>query len=231
MLESVVSTPGDNRIGIGETTITTTKSVIVNDNLPRFLGSGDHVVFAPVVFNKTGQDQNFDVMVAATFGNLKDTKKSVNIKSGESATLAFAFDVSNDDSIRSSASPNSQITIKAVASNGDLDEVELTLPIVDTMTTETTATVGRTNSSADEHLTVSEAARKAGGTLRLGYAATLLPSLTSGLDFLARFPYGCSEQQTSAIMGTVYLKSLYNSIKLPYDLKEKKIKEYVSVFE
>lgn len=39
-------------------------------------------------------------------------------------------------------------------------------------------------------------------------------------DYLAYYPYYCSEQKTSAIMPYVYTKKLYDSVWLKYDLRE-----------
>ena len=62
------------------------------------------------------------------------------------------------------------------------------------------------------------------------YAASLLPNILSGIEYLKSFPYGCSEQRTSAIMPTVYLKQLYDSVKVPFDLKTKMVKEYIDQY-
>ncbi|HBA45382.1 TPA: hypothetical protein DEG21_01895 [Patescibacteria group bacterium] len=39
----------------------TTQKVIINENVPRFLGSNDTIVLSPVVFNKTGKNSIFTV--------------------------------------------------------------------------------------------------------------------------------------------------------------------------
>jgi len=78
-IESMINTP-DNRVGVGNTTVMTTKTVIVNDNLPRFLGAGDVITMAPIVFNKTGQDATFTVTAEATNASINDPKRSVRIK-------------------------------------------------------------------------------------------------------------------------------------------------------
>ena len=79
-IESVINT-ADNRVGVASVAVMTSKTVIVNDNLPRFLGAGDVITMAPVVFNKTLKDATFDVTAEATNATIKDPKRSVAIRS------------------------------------------------------------------------------------------------------------------------------------------------------
>ncbi len=209
----------------------TAKTGMINENLPRFLGSADVLTFSPVVFNKTGKDQSFDVSIVANNMTVKSSTRTVFIKNGASYTVPFEATIANVP--LSSTEPfASKITLKAVAKDsGELDEVENTLPIVATSTRETVATVGKTISGADEKIKLSSEIRKNGGSLVVNYAASLLPNILSGIEYLKTFPYGCSEQRTSAIMPTVYLKQLYDSMKVPFDLKTKMVKEYIDQYE
>ncbi len=125
----------------------------------------------------------------------------------------------------------SHISIRAVAqTSGDLDEIEQILPITLSRTPETVATTGRVETSRDEKILLSDTIRSAGGRVDISWSASPMPTLLSGIEFLTHFPYGCSEQRTSAIMPAVYAKSLYTSIDLPYDLREKKIQRYIDSF-
>ena len=133
------------------------------------------------------------------------------------------------DKIRHLSPQASKITIKAVSTvTGDLDIVEMTLPIIETTTREMIVTSGRAESTRDEQIELDPAIKENGGFLDIHYAATLLPGLLSGLDFLASYPYGCLEQQLAAIMPQVYIKQLYDSIGLPYDLSKKMVSKYIS---
>lgn len=231
VIEALVSTTTGNRVGIATEKIMTQKTVMITENLPRFLGSADTITFSPVVFNKTGRDQSFDVSIVADNMTIKSPARTVFVKNGESYTVPF--DATITDVALSTTEPfASKITFKAVArDSGELDEVENTLPIVMTSTRETVATVGKTESSADEKINLSSDIRKNGGSVTVSYAASLLPNILSGIDYLKTFPYGCSEQRTSAIMPTVYLKQLYDSVKVPFDLKTKTVKEYVDSYQ
>lgn len=209
----------------------TQKTVMINENLPRFLGSADMVTLSPVVFNKTGRDQSFDVSIVADNMTVKNAARTVFVKNGASYTVPFEASVA-DVPLSASEPFSSKITLKAMAKDsGELDEVENTLPIITTSTKETVATIGKTDKSADEKIKLPADIRKNGGSLTVSYAASLLPNILSGIEYLKSFPYGCSEQRTSAIMPTVYLKELYDSAKVPFDLKTKMVKEYIDQYE
>ncbi len=231
VIEALVSTTAGNRIGIATQKVVTGKTVMINENLPRFLGSADVVTFSPVVFNKTGRDQSFDVSIASDNMTIKSPSRTVFVKNGGSYTVPFEATIT--DLPLSSTEPfASKITFKAVAKDsGELDEVENILPIIMTQSRETVATVGKTSSSADEKMSLSSDIRKNGGSVTVSYAASLLPNILSGMEYLKTFPYGCSEQRTSAIMPTVYLKQLHDSVKVPFDLKTKTVKEYIDQYQ
>lgn len=231
MIEALVSTTTGNRVGLATEKIMTQKTVMVSENLPRFLGSADTITFSPVVFNKTGKDQSFDVSIVANNMTIKSPTRTVFIKNGASYTVPFEATIANVP-LSLSEPFAAKITLKAVAKDSkEVDEVENTLPIIATSTKETVATVGKISNSADEKIKLSADIRKNGGSVTVNYAASLLPNILSGIEYLKSFPYGCSEQRTSAVMPTVYLKQLYDSVKVPFDLKTKMVKEYIDSYQ
>lgn len=231
VIEALISTTALNRVGLATTNIMTAKTVMIHENLPRFLGSADVITFSPVIINKTLKDQSFDVSIIASNMTIKSPTRTVFIKNGESYIVPFEATIM-DVPFSMSEPFFSKITLKTVAKDsGELDEVENILPINMTSTKETVATVGKTNNSADEKIKLPADIRKNGGSIALNYAASLLPNILSGIEYLKSFPYGCSEQRTSAIMPTVYLKQLYDSVKVPFDLKTKMVKEYIGPYD
>jgi len=89
--------------------------VLINDNLPRFLGTSDVVEIAPVVFNKTEKDSTFDITVEASNVSLKESKKSVEIKAGAQVGVPFEITVHSREQIRHVSPQAAKITIKAVS--------------------------------------------------------------------------------------------------------------------
>ncbi len=228
VIEALVNTR-KSEIGIATTHIQTSKNVLINDNLPRFLGTSDAIQIAPVIFNKTEKDATFDISVQATNVSLKNQKQSIEIKAWAQAVVPFDLIVDGIEKIRLTPSQASKITITAVSRvTEDQDSVELTIPIIETSTREIVATSGRADPVWDEIIELSGALRNNGGSLDIHYAATLLPGLLSGLDFLRAYPYGCIEQKLATIMPQIYLKELYDTIGLPYDLNKIMVKKYIS---
>jgi len=97
------------------------------------------------------------------------------------------------------------------------------LPLRATSVAEITALAGKTKDvSVDEHLLLSGFSKSL-GSITIRYGATLLSQLLSGMDYLAAFPYGCSEQRTSAVLPNLLMKQLYTSASQPFDLTKKMV--------
>lgn len=87
---------------------------MINENLPRFLGSSDTVTFSPVLFNKTGRDQSFDVSIKADNMTIKNPTRTVFVKNGASYSIPFEAVVA-DIPLSANIAFASKITLKAVA--------------------------------------------------------------------------------------------------------------------
>lgn len=228
VIEALINTK-KTEVWVGSTHIQTTKKVVINDNLPRFLGTSDAVTLAPVIFNKTDVDSVFDITLEANNVTINTPKQSVMIKSWEQVSVDFEVVVDGIDKIRKLTPQATKITMKAVSqATKEQDSLEMTLPIIETTTREMVVTSGRSNTTRDEQIEIESAIRSNGGFIDIRYAATLLPGLLSGLDFLASYPYGCLEQKLAAIMPQVYIKELYDSIDVPYDLSKLMVSKYIS---
>ncbi len=221
-IESIVTSP-DNKIWIGWAYVSTNKKVMVSDNLPAFLGSSDTIKFSPVIFNKTGKDQDFTVSFDGTNMDLDSKEEKVFIKNWEQKTINFEAQIWQNNIL---ASLSSKINIKAVAQESkDSDEIEKTLEIKNTYTREVVASAWSTASSKNEKLDIKDIINYP-GYLSLNYSSTLLTNLTDSVDYLNNYPYWCSEQKTSSLMPNIFIKKLYNSAKIEYNLKEKMIDYY-----
>lgn len=225
-LEALVNTK-KTQVWISYTTIQTSKNVIINDNLPRYLGTTDTITFAPVIFNKTGKDAEFEVSMEATNIDIEEKKKKIKIPSWWQATVLFISHVNSIEWASNSIEKSSKITLSARSlSSNDEDTMTVTLPIVENMTKEMVSTVGKTEGAQDETIEIPALIRKNGGILRLNYSASIIGPLVSGIKFLAEYPYGCVEQQLAAIMPHIYLKKLTESMGKTYDLKKIMVKKY-----
>lgn len=227
VLEALVSTPEDNKIGVNYETVMTTTEVMIEDNLPRFLGTDDIVIFAPVVYNRTGKDDEFTIKLQASNGRLSAWEKTVSIKNWESAKVEFPFEVKKARDFVSQDISEITITALAKSDTKKSDSIKKMIPIQVGTIAEYTATVGKTNDiSFDEKIALGNISKE-NATLKLNYWGTLFSYLLDGIEYLSQYPYGCAEQRTSAIMPNIYVKKFYDVAGKEFDFKKKMIKKYI----
>ncbi len=226
VIETLVNTSDDTKLWIDYSTIVTSKSLIINENLPRYFWSNDNVVLSPVVFNKTWKDWYFDVSLSATNTEIIwDDSKKIFILDGDSKTVNFELKV-ND--IWISKEPwyfTSKINIKVNSKDsGNYDEVEKILKINEVSTPEYVSTFWKTTTESYEEILELWKVKKSKWNLVINYWATLFTSLLDSIDFLNRYPYWCAEQITSALMPNIFIKRLYDSAWSDFDLSKKMVK-------
>jgi len=90
----------------------------------------------------------------------------------------------------SGINPLSKFTIKAVSNETqDSDEIEKFLPIKESSTKETVATVGKTDKvSFTEKIDLTNTILSS-AKLTINFSPTILSNITSSIEFLANFPY------------------------------------------
>lgn len=232
VIESVGSTWDDTKVWVWEATITTTKKVIINENTPRFLGSNDSITFSPVVFNKTGKNSTFTVSLAWNNIDVDKWTQEVIINNWAQKTVNFTVKAKDLNQIKDTTNITAKINIKAVAKETwDQDEVERFLPINETSIKETVATVWvTTDASHTEKIDLTNVVIWTAKVV-VNYASSILWNLTNSVEFLKTFAYSCMEQNQSAIMPEIYLKKLYLSIWVPYDLTKQKVKLWIDSYE
>ncbi len=233
VIETLANTSIGNKVWVTYTTIITSKELLINDNLPRFFVSNDSIMLSPVVFNKTGKDQIFSVMLSATnLKNISENKQKIFIKNGDQKTVHF--DVTVDDIGLSEKNDFffSTLTFKAVSEdNQHQDEIEKKVQIHESSTQESVSTFWKTKNDSFEQKLELGNINSSKWKITANYSATLLSNLTDGIDYLNRYPYGCSEQKTSAIMPNIFIKKLYSSVWEEYNLQTKMLKYWAWEYE
>lgn len=224
MYEAVVSLTAGNKVGIGTASVMTVKPLMVMENLPRFLASGDSIVLNPSVTNRTGKDGYVSLSINATNLDLKNTSERVFVKNGESKNVAF-FASAHANGAKDPAFASKLNFRATIEGSDDSDEVENIVPILDRSMEEITATVGHTDdASYTEKLDLSGIDN---GKLSISYAASPFATILEGMNYLRAYPYGCIEQQLSAIMPNLAIKALYESVGEKFDLKAITVPRYV----
>ena len=230
VIEVLANTSNDTKVWVNYETIKTTKKLLINDNLPRFFGSTDTIVLSPVIFNKTWKTQKFKISLDITNAKIIwERNKEISIESWKSKLVKFKIKV-NDIGISENKNLfNSKINFKVISTNWKyVDEVEKFLKIKEVSTQESISTFGKTNKTSYEEKIKVWKIKKWAWKLTINYSATLLTSILDGIKYLNNYPYGCSEQKTSAIMPNIFIKQLYNSAWEKFDLKKKIIKYWIS---
>ena len=196
-MEAIVATKS-TQVGIGRAAITTQKRVMINDNLPRILRTGDTLELSPVVFNRTGQDGEFEVALTGSGFSGADTKR-VSLKNGESKTVSFTVKPNSFSLTQSVAYATLEFRATALTSK-DQDEISRTLPVMRSESREVVATIGRTNGTSFDEILSLTGVNKDIAELNITTAASLIGNAMDGLTALTEYPYDCVEQKTSAAL-------------------------------
>ena len=229
VIEVLANTKSDTKVWVNYETIITSKKLLINDNLPRFFGSNDTIVLSPVVFNKTWENKTFNVELNITNAEIIwDNVKSVKIEDGWSKTINFKVKINDIWISDNSWIFTSKINIKASPIDLEqVDEIEKFVKIIEVSTPEYVSTFWKTKElSFEEKISLGNII-KSSWKLTINYSITLLNSILDWIEYLNKYPYGCSEQKTSAIMPNVFIKKLYSSVWEDFDFKTKMIKYWV----
>jgi uncharacterized protein YfaS (alpha-2-macroglobulin family) len=202
-----VSVADGKQFGSGESTITARLPLMARPSAPRFLNFGDRFELPVVVQNQTDQPMRVDVAVRATNAELTDG-------AGRRVTVP-----ANDRvEVRLPAAANKAGTARfqvGVLSGRWTDAAEINLPVWTPATTEAFATYGEVDESTPVIQPVKAPSNvfKQFGGLEVTTSSTQLQALTDAMIYLMAYPYECSEQLSSRILGVAALKDVLTAFK------------------
>ncbi|MGB7203291.1 MAG: alpha-2-macroglobulin family protein [Pyrinomonadaceae bacterium] len=213
------------RFGKAESNITAKQPLMVRPSAPRFMNFGDRIELPVVVQNQTDKDMSVDVAIRATNaelgvpasagsnagteppkGGTQNAGKRVVVKANDRAEVRFPVTTVKAGTARF------QI---AVNSGNYSDAAEISLPVWTPATTEAFATYGTT----DQNGAIIQPVQTPGdvypqfGGLEVTTSSTQLQELTDAFIYLARYPYGCSEQISSRMISTAALRDVLTAFK------------------
>ena len=213
-------------VGSNKYSFLATKDILVRPVLPRFLTRGDRMKISALVHNYTDEAQNMRVTLEAAGVEIGDggAEKTVRVEPKGSRQVDWLIAVGQ--------AGEATLAFTAVANGGERgDSIEMKLPVKEASMPEIVA-MGKVLSDNDrqiEQVWLPQGLNTENGSLKISSAATLAGAITEGLDYLVRFPYGCSEQIASAILPNVAVKRLLNTGKITLEnIDEKSLDEYVS---
>ncbi len=200
----VVSVAGGKFFGTAESNLTARLPLMVRPSAPRFLNFGDSFELPVVLQNQTDEPLVTHVVVRA--GNAK-----LVAENGENEAAGYALTVPANDRVEvrfpatTVSAGTARFQFAAVDANqlASADAAEIDRPVYTPATTEAFALYGEIDASGAILQTVRppDGAVPNYGGLKLSFSATALHALTDANIYLVRYPYECSEQIASRILG------------------------------
>jgi len=193
-----------NQFGSGESSITARLPLMVRPSAPRFLNFGDQFEMPVVLQNQTDELIEADVIIQASNLELDgDMGMKVRIPANDRIEVRFPM----------SAEMAGDAKFRIAATSGDYaDAAAGEMPVYTPATTEAFATYG----VLDDGVVIQPIARPADvfpqfGGLDINTSSTALQALTDAVMYLYSYPYECSEQMSSRILGIAALRDVLSA--------------------
>jgi uncharacterized protein YfaS (alpha-2-macroglobulin family) len=201
-----VSVAGGKLAGFGESTITARKELMARPSAPRFLNYGDTAELPVVLQNQTNQPMNVSVAVRSSNVDLTEgAGRSVTVPANNRVEVRFPI---------AAVKPGTARFQIVTASGARVDAAEISLPVYTPATTEAFATYGVIdNGSIAQPVKAPADAVKTFGGLEITTASTQLQELTDAVIYLVNYPYDCTEQMASRIIGIAALKDVLSAFR------------------
>jgi len=193
-----------NQFGSAESNLTARLPLMVRPSAPRFLNFGDKFELPIVLQNQTDASMNVDVAVQGANVNLTDNP-GMRVSVPANDRVEVHFPVSTD----SAGTARFQM---AAVSGEYSDAATVDLPVYTPATTEAFATYG----VVDEGAIVQPVQRPTDvfpqfGGLEVQTSSTALQALTDAVLYLMAYPYECSEQMSSRVLGVAALRDVLSA--------------------
>ncbi len=202
----VIAAAGKNHFGKGESSVTARLPLMVRPSPPRFLNFGDRFELPVVVQNQTNTDMVVDVAVRASNAALtKGAGRSVRVPANDRVEVRFP----------AAAEMAGVARFQVAAASGSVQDAnEFSLPVWTPATTEAFATYGeidKSGASIVQPVRMPPGVVAKFGGLDISMSSTQLQALTDAFVYLVQYPYECSEQTASRIMGVAALRDVLNA--------------------
>jgi len=197
-----VAVHGATRYGVGQAAITARQPLMVRPSPPRFLSWGDRFELPVVLQNQTGAAVQADVALRADGLDVLEPGVRVTVPAHGRVEVR----------LRAAAARVGEATVQVAAATpgGLADAAEVALPVYTPATAEAFATYGTFtgDSAVALPLQVPGDAIPGFGGLEVSASSTALQELTDALVYLVSYPYECSEQVASRLLGVTALRDV-----------------------
>ncbi len=189
------------RFGTAESTVTARLPLMVRPSAPRFLNFGDEFELPVVLQNQTDEDMTVDVAI-----------RTSNIILTGNQGMRVTVPARNRIEVRFPAKADMAGTASfqvAAVSGIYTDAAFIDLPVYTPATTEAFATYGVIDSgSVFQPLARPKDVFPQYGGLEISTSSTALQALTDAVLYLTSYPYDCSEQIASRVLGIAALRDV-----------------------
>lgn len=202
----------DTKVGSASAEIDTRQDLIIQPILPRFVREGDQVTLTYTLFNLSTVQQDVRMTLSSPHTALTKNIIAESVPAGGSKTVSWQTTIPRNTPF---------IELQAQATGSTASDALLTrLPVQARDTFDYTGVSGYT-STMDTQLEIQVPANtplvRDRSTVRVQVSAGLLGTLTPSLRYLVQYPYGCSEQTTSAMVGNLLLLQFMQTSSLQLD--------------
>ncbi len=190
--------------GSGESSITARLPLMVRPSAPRFLNFGDQFEMPIVLQNQTDEEMEASLVIqASNLTILEEKGLKVTIPANDRVEVRFPM----------AAEMAGTAKFRVAATSGDYADAALgEMSVYTPATTEAFATYG----VVDQGAVIQPVARPDNvfpqfGGLEITTSSTALQALTDAVMYLYSYPYECSEQMASRILGIAALRDVLSA--------------------
>jgi uncharacterized protein YfaS (alpha-2-macroglobulin family) len=210
-------------LGAGEASVRTRKPLMLRPALPRVVRVGDAFQAGVVVHNETERDLQVAVR-AEVQGLLADAELLRTVQVPRQRALEVRFPLH--------ATTAGDARLRFVARAGDeSDGLELARTVIAPTVIESVSTAGKTEVDVSEGVGALEGVRPDVGGLEVRIATTALAQLEAPVKALLAYPYGCTEQLASRLVGMAALQRLARRGVLSADGLEARVQQTLGELE
>ncbi|CAF1018384.1 unnamed protein product [Adineta steineri] len=204
----------DKQYGLGEMSFTVQLPIMIRPSPPRFLNYGDTAHFSVVLQNQTDQSLLLHAGLKATNAKIITSEENqqvagyaIQLQASKRAVLTFPISTTDSGTARfefivSTATNESQTSFG--------DAIELSVPVFTPATSEAFATYGDIceEEVVYQPIKAPENVIPQFGQLSISTSSTALASLTDAIISLYTYPYECTEQLSSRLLGILLLSGV-----------------------
>ena len=198
VIASVAATD-DARVGQQTAEVVVSKNIIVRPMLPNVLQEGDNVVLGAIVQNFSDGDQKMNVEATFDSGTIENASQIISVAKGESAKVYWNVSPQT-------VNDHAKFGVKATSiDRAELnDGIVLELPVKKYGFNEVLG--ASIINDGQFPITLPQDARNDKSSVKVEVSASLIGSLSSAMDYLLEYPYGCVEQTTSSFVPAIISK-------------------------